>query len=121
MMAKRILVIDDDEDILEILNIIFQENGYDIVISSTGEAAEHIRVIQPDIVLLDVRIVGSAKSGPEICKEIKSQLETRHLPVMLVSGETDLAMIAQECGADSFMAKPFDIFELLSQVKEYLS
>lgn len=120
-MAKRILVIDDDEDILEILNIVFQENGYEIVLSNTGEAAEHIRVIQPDIVLLDVRIVGSAKSGPEICKEIKSQLETRHLPVMLVSGETDLAVLAEECGADSYVAKPFDIFDLLSHVKEFIS
>jgi DNA-binding response OmpR family regulator len=108
-MAKKILVIDDDEDILEILNIVFQDDGYETVVSNTGEAAKHIRVIQPDIVLLDVRIIGSAKSGPEICKEIKSQKETRHLPVMLVSGETDLAIIAQECGADSYVCKPFVI------------
>jgi DNA-binding response OmpR family regulator len=120
-MAKRILVIDDDEDILEIFNLVFQENGYEIVLSNTGEAAEHIKLIQPDMVLLDVRIVGSAKDGPEICREIKSQLETRYLPVMLVSGEADLAVIAEECGADAFIAKPFDIFELLSHVKEYLS
>lgn len=120
-MAKRVLVIDDDDDILEILNVIFQENGYEIVISNNSEAAENIRVIQPDIVLLDVRIEGSAKNGPDICKEIKSQQETRHLPVMLVSGESDLAIIAQECGADAYIAKPFDIFELLVQVKEHLS
>ncbi|EHQ27416.1 response regulator receiver domain-containing protein [Mucilaginibacter gracilis] len=120
-MAKRILLIDDDEDILEILNVVFQENGYEAVLSNTSEAAEHIRIIQPDMVLLDVRIVGYAKSGPEICKEIKSKLETRQLPVMLVSGETDLAVLAKECGANSFIAKPFDIFDLLSHVKEYLS
>lgn len=120
-MAKRILVIDDDEDILEIFNLVFQENGYEIVLSNTGEAAEHIKLIQPDMVLLDVRIVGSAKDGPEICREIKSQLETRYLPVMLVSGEADLAVIAEECGADAYIAKPFDIFDLLSHVKEYLS
>lgn len=120
-MAKKVLVIDDDEDILEILNVIFQEGGYDVVLSNTSEAAEHIQVIQPDIVLLDVRIVGSAKKGPDICKEIKSQLETRHLPVMLVSGESDLSLIAQECGADAYLAKPFDIFDLLSKVKEFIS
>jgi DNA-binding response OmpR family regulator len=119
-MGKRVLVIDDDEDILEILNVIFQETGYDIVMSNTGEAAEHLQVIQPDLVLLDVRIVGSAKDGPAICREIKAQLETRHLPVMLVSAESDLSIIAQECGADSYLAKPFDIYELLAQVKEYL-
>ncbi|WP_233524498.1 response regulator [Mucilaginibacter conchicola] len=121
MMARRILVIDDDEDILEILNIIFQENGYDIVMSNTGEAAEHIRVIQPDLILLDVRIIGSAKNGPEICKEIKSQLETRHLPVMLVSAESDLSVIAKECGADAYIRKPFDIFDLLAKTEECLA
>src|ERR1700749_4299558 len=111
-MAKRVLVIDDDEDILNILNIVFQESGYDIIISNTGEAAEHLRIIQPDVVLLDVRIVGSVKDGPEICREIKSQLETRHLPVMLVSAESDLQVIAEECGADAYIAKPFDIYDL---------
>ncbi|MCQ6957069.1 response regulator [Mucilaginibacter aquariorum] len=120
-MARRILVIDDDEDILEILNIIFQENGYDIVMSNTGDAAEHIRVIRPDIVLLDVRIVGSAKNGLEICKEIKSQLETRHLPVMLVSAESDLFVIANECGANAYISKPFDIFDLLAKVEQCLA
>ena len=120
-MAKRVLVIDDDEDILNILNIVFQESGYDIVISNTGEAAEHLLIIQPDVVLLDVRIVGSVKDGPEICREIKSQLETRHLPVMLVSAESDLQVIAEECGADAYIAKPFDIYDLLARVKEYVS
>jgi two-component system response regulator VicR len=120
-MGKRVLVIDDDEDILEILDLIFRDNGYEIVLSNTGEAAEHIRVIHPDIVLLDVRIVGSAKNGAEICKEIKSQYDTRHLPVILVSAESDLRIIAQECGADAYMAKPFDIFDLLAKVEDCLS
>ena len=120
-MGKRVLVIDDDEDILEILNLVFLESGYDIVTSNTSDAADDIKVIQPDIVLLDVRITGSPKDGPDICREIKAQLATRHLPVMLVSGETDLKLIAQECGADAYIAKPFDIFELLSQVEECLS
>jgi len=119
-MAKRILVIDDDEDILEILDIIFRENGFEVVLSNTGQTSEHIRVIQPDLVLLDVRIVGSAKSGPDICREIKALLETSHLPVMLLSGEPDLQIIAGECGADRYLAKPFDIDDLLAQVKEIL-
>ena len=120
-MAKRVLVIDDDEDILALLNIIFQENGYDIVLSNTGEAAEHIRVIHPDIVLLDVRINGSEKSGAEICREIKANYETKDFPIMLMSAESDLAFIAEECGANSYITKPFDIFDLISQVKQYIS
>jgi len=47
--------------------------------------------------------------------------ETAHLPVMLVSTETDLHMIARDCGADLFLAKPFDIYDLLISVKQYLS
>ncbi|SEN95498.1 two-component system, OmpR family, phosphate regulon response regulator PhoB/two-component system, OmpR family, response regulator VicR [Mucilaginibacter gossypiicola] len=120
-MSKKILVIDDDEDILEILNIVFQESGYDVVLSNTGEAAGYIQVIHPDLILLDVNIVGSGKSGSEICREIKSNYETASLPVMLVSAETDLDLIAAGCGANAFVRKPFDIYELLMHVKQYLS
>ena len=119
-MAKRVLVIDDDEDILEILNIVFQEEGYNVVISNTGDAAEHIEVIHPDIILLDVRIEGSAKNGVQICAEIKAKYKDRKLPVILVSGETDLAILASECGADKFISKPFDIIDMVMQVKSLL-
>jgi two-component system response regulator VicR len=119
-MLKRILVIDDDEDILEILNIVFQEQGYEVVISNTGSAAEDIEVIDPDLVLLDVRITGSAKNGAEICAEIKSQHKKKPLPVILVSGESDLAILASECGADTFIPKPFDINDMVIRVKLYV-
>ncbi|WP_114941332.1 response regulator [Mucilaginibacter endophyticus] len=120
-MSKRIMVIDDNEDILEILNIVFQDCGYDVILSNTGEAAHNIVVIHPDLILLDVNIVGSEKTGAEICREIKSNYLTANLPVMLVSAETDLDLIAVGCGANSFVRKPFDIYELLMHVKQYLS
>ncbi|RFZ83066.1 DNA-binding response regulator [Mucilaginibacter terrenus] len=119
-MSKRILVIDDDEDILEILNIVFREEGYDVVLSNTGEAAQHIHIIHPDIILLDVRIEGSAKRGNEICAEIKQKYREKKMPVILVSAETDLEMLANECGADFYINKPFDIFQMLSHVKKFL-
>jgi two-component system response regulator VicR len=119
-MAKRILIIDDDEDILEILNIIFQEEGYEVVISNTGDAVDHIQLIHPDLILLDVRIAGSAKNGAQICAEIKSQYRDEPLPVILVSGESDLAILAKECGADTYIPKPFDIIDIIMQVKTYL-
>lgn len=116
-MNKRILIIDDDEDILDILHIIFRDEGYNVVISNTGDAVDQIHVINPDLILLDVRIEGSAKQGNEICAEIKSQYNYKNIPVVLVSAETDLAMLANECGADFYIKKPFDIYDLLSQVK----
>lgn len=120
-MNKRILIIDDDEDILDILNTIFRDEGFDVIISNTGEAASHIHVIHPDIILLDVRIEGSSKRGDEICAEIKAQYQHKDLPVVLVSAETNLAMLANECGADFYIKKPFDIYDILLQVKKRVS
>jgi two-component system response regulator VicR len=119
-MSKRILVIDDDKDILEVLNIVFQEEGYDVILSDTGEAAEHIHIIHPDLILLDVRIEGAAKRGNEICAEIKQRYKDKKIPVILVSAETDLEMLANDCGADFYINKPFDIFQMLTHVKRFL-
>jgi two-component system response regulator VicR len=120
-MSKRILVIDDDEDILEILRIIFQEEGYDVVLSNTGNTADQIEVIHPDLILLDIRIAGSEKKGTEICAEIKEKYKGEPYPVILVSAEDDLRLLAKNCGADAFIAKPFDLNNLLMHVKEYIN
>jgi two-component system response regulator VicR len=119
-MPKRILVIDDDEDILEILKIVFQEEGYDVVLSNTGVAAEHIQIIHPDLILLEVRIEGSAKMGNEICAELKEQYKEESMPIILVSAESDLDMLANQCGADFYINKPFDVYQLLIDIKKYL-
>ncbi|NOW94295.1 response regulator transcription factor [Mucilaginibacter sp. SG564] len=120
VMSKRILVIDDDEDILEILHIVFQEEGYEVVLSNTGDAAEHIQIIHPDLILLDVRIEGSKKRGDEICAELKEQYKEEKMPIILVSAESDLELLANECGADHYISKPFDIYQLLMHVQKIL-
>lgn len=120
-MAGTILVIDDDEDILEILKIVFQDSGYEVILSRVSLEADFISVLHPDIALLDVRIAGSAKSGPDICKALKANLETKHLPVILLSGEDDLHAMATACEADSYIAKPFRIDTLLTQVRKQLA
>ena len=119
-MNKRILIIDDDEDILDILDTIFRDEGFEVIVSNTGEAANHIHVIHPDIILLDVRIEGSPKRGDQICAEIKAQYPEDNYPVVLVSAETNLAVLANECGADFYIKKPFDIYDMLLQVKKCL-
>lgn len=119
-MPKRILIIDDDEDILEILNLIFQDEGFDVVVSNTGEAAEHLEVIHPDLILLDVRIIGYKKRGNEICAEIRKQYPQERLPVILVSAESDIDVLAAGCGANTYIKKPFDIIEVSQTVKKLL-
>jgi two-component system response regulator VicR len=120
-MKKRILIIDDDEDILDILHIIFRDEGFNVVTSNTGEAAENIHIINPDLILLDVRLAGSSKSGDQICAEIKANYPENKLPVVLVSAETNLELLANQCGADFYIKKPFDIYDLLLEVKRSLA
>jgi DNA-binding response OmpR family regulator len=120
-MAKRILVIDDDDDILSILDIIFGEEGYEPILYSTGISAENIKILHPDLILLDVRIVGFDKTGAEICSEIKSQIELSNIPVILLSAEHNVEAMAVGCGANGYVNKPFDIYGLLSKVKEFIS
>lgn len=120
-MKKRILVIDDDEDILEVLKMILQDAGYQVIISANRMAAENISAIKPDLLLLDLRLSGSDKDGAQICSELKSGEALQHLPVMLISAEANVDVIARECGANAYVQKPFDIHELVSQVKEYIA
>ncbi|SKB39632.1 response regulator [Daejeonella lutea] len=120
-MKKRILIIDDDDDILDILDMIFRDEGYDVVVSNTSDAASQIHIIHPDVILLDVRIEGSPKRGDEICAEIKAQYPDNRYPVVLVSAESNLDILANECGADFFIRKPFDIYEMVKQVQKCLT
>jgi len=120
-MGKRILVIDDDRDILSIMDIILGEEGYQVILYDNGTTADQIKLLQPDVILLDIRIAGFHKSGAEICREIKSELELSGIPVLLVSAEANVASLAESCGANGYVNKPFDIEKLLSTVKEFIS
>lgn len=113
-MAKRIMVIDDNEDILELVRIIFQDDGYDVFISNTSETAAYIHVLRPDLIILDVRLETPEISGADICKEFKTLYPNIKTPVILLSAEQDLREVAQHCGADGYLSKPFDVDKLLN-------
>ena len=120
-MKKRILVIDDDPDILEILAIIFEDEGFDVVLSETGDEADRIPDINPDVVILDLKLRGSGKNGADICYKIKSRPETFSVPVLLFSSEDNIAEISKQCNADGYIKKPFDVEHLVIKIKEILA
>ncbi len=120
-MPKKILVIDDDHDILEIIDIIFRQEGYDVILSDNGKAAENVGQIHPDLVLLDIRIAGSGKNGVDICAQIKSSPETQNLPVLLFSAEDDIAELTRRCGANGYIRKPFRAAHIIAKVNEILA
>ncbi|PWK77234.1 response regulator receiver domain-containing protein [Mucilaginibacter oryzae] len=117
---KRILVIDDDEDLLDIFSILFRDAGYNVITSNHSETANEILEIGPDLVILDIRISGSPQSGEDICRNIKQKFKSARIPVLLISAETDISEIAFRCGADGFVTKPFDIPSLLMEIRKFL-
>jgi len=116
-MAKRIVIIEDDPNILELLIFILEAEGYQISPFATGIDAAEIGLLNPDMVLLDVSLIGYPKTGDQICGDLKKLLATSKIPVMLLSAEKDLAGISTACFSDDFLTKPFDIDELVNKVK----
>ena len=116
---RRILVVDDEPDILEFLQVILEEEGYTVVTSDKGEYLEQLHNGGlPHLILLDVLLSG--KDGREIVKYLKSQQETRHIPVIMFSAHPSAEETARQSGADDFLAKPFTIDVLLEKIAHYL-
>lgn len=116
---KLILVIDDELAILHSLKILLEDAGYDIVTTSVGMEIEQLRRrIQPDLILLDMLLTGA--DGREILRQMKSRKETRDIPIILLSAHPSGEAEASIHGADDFLAKPFDIDELLEKVAKHV-
>ena len=120
-MKKRILIIDDNLDMLELLKIVFRDSGHEVIFSQTAPDTNYINVLHPDLILLDVRIDGSPRKGAELCRELKANAETEKLKVILCSGEYNIREIARECNADMYLAKPYHLTSLLAQINRHLS
>ncbi len=116
---KKILVVDDEPDILEFLQVIMEEEGYTVATTTKGEYVEKLLDGGlPDLILLDVLLSG--KDGREIVKRLKQQEETHHIPVIMFSAHPSAEETARVAGADDFVAKPFEIDILLNKVARYL-
>ena len=116
---RRILIVDDEPDILEFLQVILEEEGYTVVTSDKGEYLEQLHNGGlPHLILLDVLLSG--KDGREIVKYLKSQQETRYIPVIMFSAHPSAEETARQAGADDFLPKPFSIDALLEKITHYL-
>jgi CheY-like chemotaxis protein len=118
-MKKRILVVDDSEAILDVVKMILEMADCEVSTSLTGACFQHMEHNLPDLILLDVLLSG--EDGSEICHRLKSNEQTRHIPVILLSAHAGLWETARKCGADDFLVKPFLLTELRDIVKKYLS
>ena len=115
--AARVLVVDDEESIQNLLARLLSAQGYTVDCASDGEAAlSRIRKEQPDVVLLDVIMPGD--DGVEVCRRLKQDPATRLLPVVLMTGAggPEKRVEGAKAGADDFLTKPFEFNELLARV-----
>lgn len=110
----RILVVDDNRDILELVQRVLQTDGHEVVVARDGlDAIQQELVTNPDIIILDVNL--PILDGWQVCRRIKAR---RNVPIMLltVRAERDDIERSMKAGADSHLAKPFDITDFLTHI-----
>lgn len=121
MPAKRILVVDDEEDILELVNYNLSREGYAVSRVSTGEdALKAVRTVAPDLIVLDLMLPGV--DGLEVCRVLKKERTTEHIPIVMLTAKGDEADIVAglELGADDYITKPFSPKVLAARVRSVL-
>jgi len=121
MASERILVVEDEEDILELIAYNLKREGYTVIEASTGEKAlEQVSSHNPDMILLDLML--PTIDGLEVCKSLKGSVATQAIPIIIVSakGEESDVVTGLELGADDYVSKPFRPRELIARVKAVL-
>ncbi|MBW2708230.1 MAG: response regulator transcription factor [Deltaproteobacteria bacterium] len=121
MSRERILVVDDEEDLLELVRFNLAKEGYQVICATTGEKAVEIaRAELPDLMVLDLMLPGM--DGLEVTKSLKNNPETHPVPIVMLTakGEESDIVTGLELGADDYVTKPFSPRILLARVKAVL-
>ncbi len=117
----RILTVDDESSIREMLKTLLQQRGYQVFQAENGEEALHkVRTELPDLVLLDINMPKG--DGFSVCKAIRANVNTMFIPIIMLTGQDSIEekMRGLACGADEYITKPFDAQNLLSQINAIL-
>ncbi|MEO6456429.1 MAG: response regulator [Ginsengibacter sp.] len=117
----KVLVIDDDNDLLDVIKSLLTKRGFDVETDNNrDDAFEKIMHFNPQLILLDVFLSGV--DGLEICKQLKTGINTNHIPILIFSAYPRIAESAiYEYGADDFIAKPFEVNDLIMKMHSMLS
>jgi DNA-binding response OmpR family regulator len=116
---KKIMVVDDEKDLLALVKEYLKRAGYDVAVTtSCKEGADILASFRPDLIFLDINV--GSEDGREMCKQIKSLAEHKHIPIVLISANDDSLTTYKEYDADSFLKKPFQPQQLLKVAAGYL-
>ncbi|HMO50601.1 MAG TPA: response regulator transcription factor [Kiritimatiellia bacterium] len=121
MAREKILVVEDEEDILELIKYNLTKEGYQVSVAMTGETAmEAAKRNQPDVILLDLMLPGM--DGLEVCKLLKHDADTMNIPIVMLTakGEESDIVTGLELGADDYMTKPFSPKVVIARIRNLL-
>ena len=122
MSAKKILVVDDEIDLVETLRFPLELEGYNVLVSHDGEdALNQARKEKPDLILLDLML--PKLDGYKVCRLLKFDERYKHIPILMLTAKTQEKdkILGMETGADEYITKPFEMDYSIEKVKAYLS
>ncbi len=122
MNPKKILIVDDEVDLVETVRFPLEMEGYHVLVSYNGEdALNQARKENPDLILLDLML--PKLDGYKVCRLLKFDERYKHIPILMLTAKTQEKdkVLGMETGADEYITKPFEMDYLLKKVKEYLS
>ena len=115
MSLEKVMIVDDDKNICDLLRLYLEKDGYNIILSHDGEEAlVKFNALKPDIVLLDVMLPGI--DGWQICREIRKK---SNVPIIMITAKSETfdKVLGLELGADDYIVKPFDTKEVIARIK----
>jgi two-component system phosphate regulon response regulator PhoB len=118
-MIKRIHVLEDDEDIRYIIEYLLKDEGYELQLSSSfSDLKSKLKDSLPDLFILDVMLPDG--DGAEICEDLKSDIFTKHIPIIVMSANDQNKVKSLEAGANDYISKPFDIDYIVKRINKLL-
>lgn len=114
--TKKIFIADDDEAIVDATTMMLEAMGYEVAHTLKGSEVPNALKDKPDLLLLDIWMSGV--DGRDICRQLKADPETCNIPVLMVSASRQIMQSALDCGADDFLAKPFEMNTLLDKIEK---
>ena len=121
MQKKRILIVDDEPDLIETIQVSLELEDHECIVAFDGfRGLDRARNEKPDLIILDVMLPGM--NGYKVCRLLKFDVKYKHIPIIMLTAEAQEKdrLTGKEAGADFYMTKPFSADKLLAKVKEYL-
>ena len=113
------MIADDDPGIVDAVEMLLEFEGYTVTTTLYGSTVLNLNENLPDLLLLDIWMSG--EDGRDICKKLKEDSSKKHIPVIMISASKDIKASAISAGADDFLAKPFEMNDLLKKIEALLN